>query len=132
MDWANGLLWMMMGMFLVWLIVVIFFVVILWKIFTKAGEAGWKSLIPIYNTIILLKIAGKPWWWILLLFVPFVNIVVYIIVTIDLSKRFGKGTGFWIGLFLLFPIFGAILAFGDAKYNGADVMSTEWWEDKLY
>ena len=89
-----------------------------WKMFEKAGEAGWKAIIPIYNLIILLKIAGRPVWWILLLLIPCVGVVIMIIMYSDLSKSFGKGAGFTVGLVFLQPIFVLILGFGDAKYLG--------------
>jgi len=89
-----------------------------WKIFTKAGEAGWKSMIPIYNAIILLKIVGRPSWWFILYFIPVVNLIIAILVAIDLAKSFGKSTGFAIGLIFLAPIFYLILGFGDATYQG--------------
>jgi len=131
MDQGSIMMWMWWFM-LFFLLVIIFLFVILWKIFTKAWEDGWKCLIPIYNTIVLLKIAGKPWWWVLLMFIPIVSIVVLIIVSIELVKKFGKGTAFGIGFALFFPIFGAILAFWSAEYTGTQAVSTEWWEDKLY
>lgn len=89
-----------------------------WKVFTKAGEPGWAAIIPIYNTIVMLKIAGKPLWWIVLLFIPFVNFIVLILVMIALGKSFGKGTGFGIGLAFLSFIFLPILGFGNATYVG--------------
>jgi hypothetical protein len=89
-----------------------------WMTFEKAGKPGWASIIPIYNLIVLLEIAGKPLWWILLFLIPFVNLVVAIIVKLDVARSFGKGLGFGIGL-LFFPfIFYAILGFGDARYLG--------------
>lgn len=87
-----------------------------WKVFTKAGEPGWASIVPIYNAIVLLKIAGKPGWWIFLLFIPLVNIVILIMVSIDLAANFGKGVGFGLGLAFLGAIFYPILGFGDARY----------------
>ena len=90
----------------------------LWRIFTKAGEEGWKAIIPIYSFIVLLKIVGRPWWWILLLLVPILNIVIYVMVTNDLSKSFGKGVGFTVGLILLPYIFYLILGFGGDRYLG--------------
>jgi hypothetical protein len=104
-----------------WFLYVAFIVVYLaagWVVFTKAGEDGWKSLIPIYNLYVLLKIVGRPGWWLILYLIPIVNVVIWIIVSIDLAKSFGKGTGFAIGLILLTPIFYLILAFGDATYRG--------------
>jgi hypothetical protein len=68
--------------------------------------------------VVLLKIAGKLVWWILLMLIPFVNFVVAIIVSMGVAERFGKSTGFGIGLALLSPIFYPILAFGDARYQG--------------
>jgi hypothetical protein len=89
-----------------------------WKIFTKAGEPGWAAIIPIYNVIVLLKIAGKPAWWIILLLIPVVNFVISILVAAGLAKNFGKGTGFVVGLVLLPFIFYLILGFGSAQYHG--------------
>jgi hypothetical protein len=83
----------------------------MWKIYTKAGQEGWAAIIPIYNVYILLKIVGKPAWWLLLYFVPFVNIVIGIWVTNLLSKSFGKSEGFTVGLILLSIVFYPILAF---------------------
>ena len=90
----------------------------MWMTFVKAGEAGWKSIIPIYNFIVLLKIIGRPWWWILLFLIPIVNIVILIIMWNGLSKSFGKGVGFTVGLIFLSFIFIPILGFGSAKYIG--------------
>ena len=89
-----------------------------WKIYTKANQPGWACLIPIYNIWILIKIIGKPGWWLLMLIIPFVNIVFAIWMTNLLSKSFGKGEGFTIGLILLPLIFYPILGLGSAKYLG--------------
>jgi hypothetical protein len=109
------------GSAILWLFYIAFIVVYLaagWVVYTKAGQEGWKSLIPIYNLYVLLKIVGRPGWWLLLYLVPLVNIVIWIIVSVDLAKSFGKGIGFAIGLILLTPLFYLILAFGDATYRG--------------
>lgn len=89
-----------------------------WKTFEKAGKPGWGSLVPIYNAVLLLEIAGKPIWWFILFFIPFVNLIVAILVSIEVAKNFGKGTGFGLGLAFLGFIFYPILGFGDAKYQG--------------
>ena len=90
----------------------------MWKVFAKAGQPGWASLIPIYNTIVMLKIAGKQAWWFVLLLVPVVNIVVLCIVMNAIAKSFGGGTGYTLGLLFLGWIFFALLGFGDAEYQG--------------
>jgi hypothetical protein len=89
-----------------------------WKVFTKANKPGWAVLIPIYNVYVLTQIVGRPWWFILLLLIPLVNIIVGIVLSIDLAKSFGKGAGFGLGLALLGFIFYPILAFGSATYKG--------------
>ena len=97
-----------------------------WKTFEKAGEAGWKAIIPVYNALILLRLIGRPWWWIFLMLIPFVNLVVLVIVALDLGKSFGKGAMFSIFLlFLLAPIGFLILGFGQDKYLGPGGKSTK-------
>jgi hypothetical protein len=95
----------------------IFVLVALWKVYVKAGKPGWAAIIPIYNILVLLEIVGKPWWWLLLLFIPFVNIVIMVIVYIELAKVFGHGVGYGIGLLLLPYIFVAMLGFGSSVYT---------------
>ncbi len=106
---------------LFWIFYLAFTILILaawWKIFTKAGQPGWASIIPIYNLYVWCKIVGRPWWWLLLMLIPFVNFIIAIILLIDLAKSFGKGVGFGIGLLLLPFIFFPILGFGSAQYEG--------------
>lgn len=98
--------------------VVVFMIAAAWKVFTKAGEPGWFSLIPILNTYTVIKIAGRPGWWLILTFVPVVNVVIMVIVIVDLATAFGKGVGFALGLMLLSPIFIAILGWGSSRYVG--------------
>ena len=107
------------------IIVAVVMIVAQWKIFTKAGEAGWKCLIPIYNLVVLYKIAGLSPWLILLFllsWIPFVGWIVIAVLTIlqniKLGQAFGRSTGFIVGLILLGPIFQLMLAFGSAEYIG--------------
>jgi hypothetical protein len=95
----------------------VFFMLCTWRLFSKAGEPGWAALIPIYGTIVYLKIAGKPWWWIFILWL----VIPALIANIDLSKNFGRSTGFGVGLSFLPFIFLPILAFGPAQYRGNDL-----------
>ena len=74
-------------------------------------------MIPIYNIYLMLKIAGKPGWWLLLFFIPFVNFVIAIIALVGFAKNFGKGGAFAVGLIFLPIVFYPILAFGDAQYQ---------------
>jgi len=103
---------------LIWLVVVVARVVALWKVFQKAGQPGWAVLIPIYNYVVMFRITGRSPWWLLGMFVPFLNIFVAIRLVFDLARVFGRGVGFGFGLLFLFPIFVLMLAFGDAQYVG--------------
>lgn len=103
---------------LIGLVVCVLLLVAQWKVYSKAGQPGWAMLIPIYNIIVLLRIVGKPWWWILLFIIPGVN-VVFMIWTLNLlSLSFGKSAGFTIGMLFLSVIFLPILGLGSAKYVG--------------
>ena len=117
-----------------------------WRIFTKAGEAGWKSIIPIYGDYISYKIAWQPaYFWLtfilgivssylqgtletgesltvymLVILIKIILVIISIMYSIKLARAFGRGTGFAIGLIFLPPIFMLILGFGDDRYYGPD------------
>ena len=118
-----------------------------WKIFTKAGEAGWKSIIPVYGDYISYKIAWQTsYFWLsfilgiviscintfvnptgeniacaaLVVLIRIVLAVISILYCVKLSRAFGRGIGFAIGLIFLQPIFLLILGFSDNQYYGAD------------
>jgi hypothetical protein len=118
--------WLPMAGAAFWVIIlaiILITIISLWKIFTKAGQPGWASIIPIYSSIVTIQIAKKPTWWIILMFIPLVNIVMGCIVAYNLAKVFGKGGGFAAGLIILPVIFYPILAFGSAQYLPASPAS---------
>ena len=82
-----------------------------WKIFTKAGQAGWKTLIPIYNGMVLFKIIYGSMGKFFLLIIPVFGQIYYIISMFRLARVFGKGGGFGFGLWVLPTIFTLILGF---------------------
>ena len=88
-----------------------------WKIFTKAGKEGWKSLIPVYNAYTMLQILNMEPMLCFLTLLPGANFMLGIVMNVKLAKSFGKSTGFAVGLILLEPIFEMIIAFGQAKYK---------------
>ena len=100
------------------IIVAIIGIVALWRVFQKAGEAGWKAIIPFYNAYTFVKIIDANGIKFLLLLIPIVNIVYSIILDVRLAKVFGKSSGFAVGLIFLNPIFMLILAFDSSEYLG--------------
>lgn len=89
-----------------------------WKIYAKAGQPGWGSLIPIYNVYLLFKITWGNGWYFLLTLIPIANVVIAILTQVKLAKVFGKDGGFAVGLIFLSFIFLPILAFDKSEYVG--------------
>lgn len=117
--------------------VLIFMVIVRWRLFEKAGQEGWKSIIPVYNTYVLTcDIAGKDTTTFILHLIPLVNIYAKVVTSISLAKSFGKDDGFGIGLWLLAIVFYPILAFNKSiEYIGPDGIPpnnegpTKHWQD---
>jgi hypothetical protein len=74
------------AIFIIYLAVIVFEIAALWQVFVKAGQPGWKAIIPIYNYYIMLKIVGRPGWWLILYIIPLVNIIIGIIVLLDVAN----------------------------------------------
>ncbi len=130
---------------LIFVVLILPSVIGLWGIFKKAGEAGWKSLVPVYNLLVLLKIVGKPSWWIflvtinylfmlvwymgggsfysgeykLLSFISSATCLTFLIWTFNmLSKSFGKDEGYTVGFVFIPFIMLPILGYNKSRYLG--------------
>jgi hypothetical protein len=90
-------------------------------VFTEANRAGWAALVPIYNLYVMLDIGNNPWWWLVLLLVPVVNIYALYKIHVGVARSFDKDIGFGLGLGLAFlpVIFFPLLGFGDYRYTGS-------------
>ncbi|MCF7567748.1 signal peptidase I [Sabulilitoribacter arenilitoris] len=79
-----------------WLIFILIIQVIhglgTWKLYTKAGRQAWEAFVPVYNGVVLMKIINRPWWWIILLFLPIVNLIMLIAIWVETARSFGKNT----------------------------------------
>ncbi len=130
MTFATAMMWLqndsgaaagLMGTGMMLFIVAVSIVCIaaFWKVFVKAGQPGWAAIIPIYNVYIMLKIIGRPAWWLVLMFIPIANVVVALIIAMDMAKSFGQSAAFGIVLLFFFSVIGyLILGFGNAQYVG--------------
>ncbi len=102
----------------VYIAFIVIYLVSMWKLFTKMGQPGWVGIIPILNAYGIYKLAGREWWWVILLFIPCINIIALWFLAADTAKLFAKELGWTILLFLLPGIGHLILAFGDSQYVG--------------
>lgn len=89
-----------------------------YRIFEKAGEKGWKAIIPVYNLYIMFKITFGKGIMFLLLLIPVVNVVFDIWYAVKLAKVFDRGVGTIIGIIFVPFVFIPILGFGKAEYKG--------------
>ena len=114
---VAGLVLVVLGLVLILLSVVALVLASKWRIFQKAKQPGWAALVPVYGSVKVLEITSRPLWWVVLLFIPVVNMVVGITLLYRLSLNFGKSGWFTLGLVCLPFIFFPILAFGGAEYK---------------
>ena len=104
---------------IIYAVVVVVAIIALWRVFAKAGRPGWAAIIPIYNIYTLVKVSGNSGWFVLLYFIPVVNIIISVIVALGVAKNFGKSGVFgFVGLWLFSLIGYLILGFGSAQYVG--------------
>ena len=120
---AAGILAFFAAFGLIFAIVGLLVVVGMWKTFDKAGQPGWAAIVQFYNLVVMFRIGGQSGWFALSYFLNFIPIIgslaffgILVWNHVNISKRFGQGVGFAIGLVLLAPIFWLILGFGSSKY----------------
>lgn len=94
------------------------------RIFQKAGRPLWEGFVPLYNWYVWILLVGRPTWWIILLFIPLVNVVVQVFLAIDMARSFGKDEVFGVLMLWLLAIIGVpMLAFGNDQYLGPSVVN---------
>lgn len=63
-----------------------------WRLYKKAGRNPWEAAVPVYNAVILMKIIKRPWWWVILLFIPIVNLIMFPVIWVETIRSFGRTT----------------------------------------
>lgn len=123
---ANSELFITIAVVL-WVVMIVLSFVANWKIFVKAGRPGWMGLIPLYNLYILLKIADKSGWLLILFLIPIslVQLIAVMLLGFGIGKAFGKGTAYTVFLLILIPIGYLFIAFDKSKYIGNPNKSKE-------
>ncbi len=92
-----------------------------WRLYKKAGKAGWAAIVPIYNAVVQLQIAKMPTWYILLLFVPVANLVIVVMALVNFAKQYNRKLGFWLA-YIFLPIV-AVFLVGKTEYTGGETVS---------
>ncbi len=71
-----------------------------WKLYPKAGRKSWEAIIPFYNAYVLMKIIQRPVWWIVLLFIPVINLIIFPVIWVETLRSFGKNKTIdtWLGV----------------------------------
>lgn len=108
--------------FIVFLILNIIHFLGTWKLYIKAGRKAWEAIVPIYNAIILMKIINRPSWWVILLFVPIVNLLMFPIIWIETIRSFRKNS--------TFDTFAVILTLGFYIYYVNYISKTTYVENR--
>ena len=93
-----------------------------WKLYQKAGRKPWEAAVPVYNAVILMKIINRPWWWVILLFIPVVNLIMFPVVWVETLRSFGKNsTAYTILGIVTFGLYIYYINYiVDVNYVGAD------------
>jgi hypothetical protein len=127
----DALLKQLMIVFIILGVVLVFQLICMGVVYAKAGQPGWAVIVPIYQLIVWCQIAGRPTWHVIwYMFCPPAALILGIIDTIEIAHRFGKGTGFALGLLFLGIIFWPLLAFSDARYRAPSPSSRDHDEDE--
>jgi signal peptidase I len=63
-----------------------------WKLYQKAGFKSWQAAIPVYNAIVLMQIINRPKWWVVMLFIPIINLIIFPVVWVEIARSFGKNS----------------------------------------
>lgn len=92
-----------MDLMTILLLVLVLFPMLNYWIFDDAGVGGYKALIPLYNYYIWLQVMGKPWWWLVLMLVPFINFFMIMLMLVQTALSYGKNKLVDQALAVLFP-----------------------------
>ncbi|MGB8375822.1 MAG: signal peptidase I, partial [Salegentibacter sp.] len=76
--------------FLFFLLVQVIHFIGTWKLYQKAGRKAWEAAVPVYNAVVLMRIINRPWWWVLLMFIPIVNLIIFPVVWVETIRSFGR------------------------------------------
>lgn len=63
-----------------------------WKLYVKAGRKAWEAAIPIYNAMVLMQIINRPKWWVILLFIPIINLLMFPVIWVETIRSFGRNS----------------------------------------
>ena len=92
-----------------------------WKLYQKTGRKSWEALIPVYNAVVLMEIIRRPKWWVVLLFIPIINLMIFPVVWVETLRSFGKNSSLDTALGILtFGLYTYTINYSDNVQYEAD------------
>ncbi|HET8838675.1 MAG TPA: signal peptidase I, partial [Flavobacteriaceae bacterium] len=110
-----------------------------WKLYQKAGRQAWEAAIPVYNAVILMKIINRPWWWVVLLFIPIVNLIMIPVVWVETIRSFGRNSTtdtvlviLTLGLYIFYVNYALDVTYIDNRSLKPRTATGEWINSILF
>ncbi|MGB2404495.1 MAG: signal peptidase I, partial [Flavobacteriaceae bacterium] len=110
-----------------------------WRLYVKAGKKAWQALIPLYNAIVLMEIIRRPKWWVILLFIPIINLMMFPVIWVETLRSFGKTKNsdailgvMTLGLYLLVVNYSATSQYQENRSLVARTWLGEWISAMLF
>ena len=110
-----------------------------WKLYQKAGYAAWKAAVPVYNAVILMRIIHKPVWWVVLLFVPTINLIMFPVLWVETLRAYGKSSWkdtllavFTLGLWIIPTNYSIQTRYIENPNNRPPSVIKEWLSSLLF
>lgn len=93
-----------------------------WKLYVKAGRKAWEAAVPVYNAIVLMQIINRPKWWVILLFIPIINLLMFPVIWVETIRSFGRNT--------LWESWAVVLTLGFYTYYVNYALDVNYIEDR--
>ncbi len=127
------------GWFIFFVIVQVIHALGTWKMYVAAGRKAWEAAVPVYNAVVFLKILNRPWWYVFLLFLPVVNIILFIVIWVEALRSFGynkpKDTAlgiFSLGFYLYYVNYFLPLPYIENRSLNPRTTAGEWTSSILF
>tara|TARA_B110000285_G_scaffold232715_1_gene304527 strand:- start:444 stop:2138 length:1695 start_codon:yes stop_codon:yes gene_type:complete len=109
------------------------------RLYQKAGRKSWEAIVPIYNAIVLMQIIRRPKWWVILLFVPIINLLMFPVIWVETLRSFGRNRSIdtalgilTFGLYIFIPNFDSKTTYDKDRDLNSKTWFGEWISAVLF